>query len=131
MHRHFAEMALLARNLPEAVEHAQSALDLSREMAMRGEEGSSLRVMGAVTIAQSSYEQAEQYLVESAAILEEVADEYEWARSQLLLAHLYLEREKLALVEPLLEKAGEVFERLEASIDLRAVERLRQELSKQ
>jgi predicted ATPase/class 3 adenylate cyclase len=131
MHRHFAEMSLLARDLPEAVEHAQSALNLSREMAMRGEEGSSLRVMGAVTIAQSNYEQAEQYLVESAAILEEVADEYEWARSQLLLAHLYLERDKMALVEPLLEKAEEVFERLEASIDLRAVQRLRQELSKQ
>jgi hypothetical protein len=33
------------------------------------------------------------------------------------------------LVKPLLDKAEEVFERLEASIDLKAVQKLRQELS--
>jgi hypothetical protein len=75
------------------------------------------------------YEQAEQYLIESAAILEEVADEYEWARSQLLLAQLYSKLGKRDLAQPLLTKSQEVFHRLEAAIDLRAVQKLNQEIS--
>jgi hypothetical protein len=98
-------------------------------MAMRGEEGNSLRVMGRVAMAQGHYEPAEQYLLESAAILEEVADEYELARSRLLLAHLYHEQGKPALVKPLLDKVEEVFERLEASLDTAAVQKLRRHLS--
>jgi tetratricopeptide (TPR) repeat protein len=98
-------------------------------MAMRSEEGNSLRVLGKVTIARGDYEQAEQYLIESAAILEEVADEYEWARSQLLLAQLYSKLGKRDLAQPLLTKSQEVFHRLEAAIDLRAVQKLNQEIS--
>jgi tetratricopeptide (TPR) repeat protein len=131
MHRYFAEIDLLTGNLAGAVEHSQESLQLSRDMSMRGEEGNSLRVIGAVAIAQGVYEQAEEHLIESVTILEEVANEYEWARSQLLLAHLYLERGKLELMKPLLDKAAAVFERLEASLDLTAVEKLRREASKQ
>jgi flagellin-specific chaperone FliS len=97
---------------------------------MRSEQGSVLHVLGNVAVVQGDYQQAEGYLIESAAILEEVADEYEWARCQLLLAHLYLEQDKLDAVKPLLDKTEAVFERLEASIDLRAVQKLRRELSK-
>jgi tetratricopeptide (TPR) repeat protein len=129
MYRYFAEMALLSGNVEEAAEHSCRAYNLSHELAMRGEQGSTLYVLGEVAIAKGSYDEAEQNLVESAAILDEVSDEYAWARSQLLLAHLYLERDKVELVKPLLDKAEEVFERLEASIDLKAVRKLRQELS--
>lgn len=125
MHRYFAKTELLAGDIEQAAEHVGTALKLAREMAMRSEEGNSLRVMGEVAIAQGEYEAAEQHLIGSAAILEEVADEYEWARSQLLLAQLYLERGKPALAQPVLDKAAEVFERLEASLDLTAVQNLR------
>ncbi len=127
MHRYFAEINLLTNDLAQAAEHGRTALTLSREMAMRSEEGNSLRIMGKVTIAQGDYDQAEKYLIESAAILEEVADEYEWARSQLLLAQLYHTQGKSALIKPLLDKSAEVFKRLEASLDLTAVQKLRQD----
>jgi flagellin-specific chaperone FliS len=84
-----------------------------------------------VATAQGDYEAAEQHLIDSAAILEEVADEYEWARSRLLLAQLYLEQGNPVLAQPLLDKAAEVFERLEASLDLTAIQNLRQQISMQ
>jgi tetratricopeptide (TPR) repeat protein len=129
MHRYFAEINLLTSDLDRADEHGRTALNLSREMAMRSEEGNSLRVVGKVSIAEGDYERAEGYLIESAAILEEVADEYEWARSQLVLAQLYHQRGQPALAQPLLDKASEVFTRLEASIDLTAVQKLQHEIS--
>jgi tetratricopeptide (TPR) repeat protein len=131
MHRYFAKTELLAGDVEQAAEHVGTALKLAREMAMRGEEGNSLRVMGEVATAQGDYEAAEQHLIDSAAILEEVADEYEWARSRLLLAQLYLEQGNPVLAQPLLDKAAEVFERLEASLDLTAIQNLRQQISMQ
>src|SRR5205814_1682286 len=76
LHRYFAEAALLAQNLAEAEAQGQQALDLSRELTLRGEEGHSLRVLGRIASSQGQYQEAERYLSASLAILEEVGDEY-------------------------------------------------------
>src|SRR3954465_2705828 len=48
MYRHLAEAALSAGELAEAVTEGEQAVSLARELNMRGEEGSALRVLGEV-----------------------------------------------------------------------------------
>ena len=118
LHRYFAEAALLAQNLAEAEAQGQQALDLSRELTMRGEEGHSLRVLGRIANTQGQYQEAERYLSASLAILEEVGDEYAAARSKLRLAQVYLLQGKIQQMLMLREQCISVFERLDAILDL-------------
>src|SRR5262249_4181087 len=71
LHRYLAEAALLANNLAGAEAQGQQAFDLARELTMRGEEGNSLRVLGQVASTKGQHGQAERYLSQSLAILEE------------------------------------------------------------
>jgi tetratricopeptide (TPR) repeat protein len=118
MHRHLAEAALLAGDLNNAESEGQQALSLARELAMRGEEGSSLCVLGEVAEKAGDTAQAESRLTESLAILQEVGDEYEAARTELALAELYLSQGKVQEGTAALERSTATFQRLQAAGDL-------------
>jgi tetratricopeptide (TPR) repeat protein len=70
------------------------------------------------------FEEAEGPLIESVAILEKVADEYELARSRFSLARVYEALGKRAASLEMLDRCLEVFERLDAAMDLAAVHQL-------
>jgi predicted ATPase/class 3 adenylate cyclase len=125
LNRHCAEVALLANDLAKAETCGQDALKLAREMTMRGEEGSTLRVLGEIAEAQGQADLAAQRLQQSIEIQAEVGDEYERARSQLALTRLYISQEKPDDGAALLDKCTPVFERLGAALDLDAARALR------
>ena len=118
LYRHRASAALLAGDLPQAGEQAAQALALARELGMRAEEGSALRVSGEIALAQGQPEAAVEHLQHSIRILSEIGEIYELARSQLKLAGLYLSLGQPAAARSTLTQCIPVFERLEAAIDL-------------
>jgi len=126
--RHCAEAELAAGALAEAEARAYQALELARELEMRGEEGYTLRVLGEVSSTQSKFNLAEEQLVQSITILEEMEDEYQAARSQLALAQLYARQNKAASVQQALDQCRPVFERLGAALDLEIIQKLKQQL---
>ncbi len=130
LHRHLAQAALIAGELPEAETQCQQALRLARELTMRGEEGCSLDVLGEIYADQGRLAEAETPLTESVAILEEVADEYELARSRLVLARVYGALGKREAGLAMVERCVAAFERLEAALDLAAARTLREELER-
>ncbi|MFL5734667.1 MAG: tetratricopeptide repeat protein [Chloroflexia bacterium] len=149
MHRHMAEAALAAGEPAEAVAEAEQALGLARELDMRGEEGSSLRVLGEALAGGSAYsvlhsgpeargfsaqvgdarhtEDAIGKLNDSLAILREVGDENEAARTELALAALLIARGNREEGMSMLEQCMATFERLGAMGDLEKAARLRDE----
>jgi predicted ATPase len=128
LHCHLARAALLTGDLSGAEAHGQRALDLARELAMRGEEGKSLRVLGESAIARGQFRQARVYLDRSLSLLREVGDEYEEARGQLALARLHAAEGEPAAGLAALERCISVFERLGAALDLDAARALRQDM---
>lgn len=125
LNRHCAEVALLAGDLSAAETCSQEALKLAREMTMRGEEGSTLRVLGEIAEAQGQADPAAERLLQSIEIQAEVGDEYEKARSQLSLARLYISQTRSDDGAALLDQCTPVFERLGAALDLDAARTLR------
>jgi hypothetical protein len=85
---------------------------------MRNEEGNNLRLLARVAIARGELERAGQLVDESIAILEQVQDQYEWARSLLAQAELAYQRGDLAGCGHALDRCGPVFERLGATLEL-------------
>ncbi len=126
LHRHLAEAALLSTDLAEAEAQGQQALSLARELSMRGEEGNSLRVLGEIALLQKQFDEAESHLCLSSSILEEVHDEYELARSRLALARLCLTVGKREEGQAAIDRCAEVFQRLDATLDLAAARALRE-----
>jgi class 3 adenylate cyclase/predicted ATPase len=120
LRRRQAEAALVAGDLGEAESLGRQAFALAQELAMRNEQGFSLRVLGEIALARGHLEQAGQNLSESVAILAEVGDEYEGARSKLALARVYAAQGQRAEATSVLERCIPVFERLEAALDLAA-----------
>lgn len=129
LHRHCAEAALAAGELEPAEAEAQRALDLARELSMRGEEGSNLRVLGQVAAAQGQAALAQARLQQSVAILDQVGDMYEKARSELAFANLYAGQANQAAALELLESCMAAFEQLGAELDLSLARRLRKSIS--
>lgn len=125
LYRYFAEAALIAQDVAEAADQGQQALDLARELAMRGEEGNSLRVLGEIAQASDQLDLAAQRLTESLAVLEEVGHEYEAARSRLALAEVYIAQQKPEQALVMLAQCVPVFERLDAQLALAAARDLR------
>ncbi len=128
LYRHQSRAALLAGKLYEASSAAKKALFLSRELAMRDEEGAAQALLGEVALANGVYEEAVKWLTESVAVLEEVGEEYLLGRSRFALAQahtsLHNNAEALAVLKPALE----TFERLEASLDITAVHALQNKI---
>ncbi len=129
MQRHLAEAALCAGDLPEAQEHGQQALALARELSMRGEEGSALRVLGETAAAQDQPQQAAIHLEESIAILQQVGQEYESARSQLALAQVKAKQNQDQAGMALLDQCIPIFERLGAAPELQLARALKKQFS--
>jgi hypothetical protein len=96
---------------------------------MRGEEGNSLRLLGEVACAQNDIDLAEQYVHNSIAILDEVGDEYEGARSRLTLGSVYLAQNDAQQAFDALSQCIVVFERLHATLDLAKAHALRETIS--
>jgi tetratricopeptide (TPR) repeat protein len=126
MQRHFAEAALLINDLDVAQSHGDQALHLARELEMRGEEGIAMRVLGEIALEQGDLAQAERHLRASLAILEDVGDEYEAARTQLDLAGVCAELEQADESAVLLDRCAEMFQRLDAALDLLTAHTLRE-----
>jgi len=127
-YRLFAEAALLVDDLIEANAHGREALRLARELAMRPEEGTALRVLGEIATAQGRFREAQGHLDESLSILNSVRDEYEWARSQLSLARLYACLDKSEEMSAALDRCIEVFQKLGATMDVDTACSLRGEI---
>ena len=128
LHRHLAEAALKNQDTAQAELEGDEALQLARELSARNEEGAILRVLGDAARLSKEFALAETRLLESIAVLEEVADEYELARSRFSLAQTYMAGGKSAEAEVLLQQCLTVFERLAATLDVTAVRNLQQTL---
>ncbi|MBN1177656.1 MAG: tetratricopeptide repeat protein [Anaerolineae bacterium] len=122
--RHLASSLLLSGEQEQARAYAGQALDLGRELSMRGEEGKVLRVLGEVAMAGQDWEKATAALEESVTILGEVQDEYEQARSRLVQAQLFAAQGEREHALTALDACRPVFERLEAQLDLAAARTL-------
>jgi predicted ATPase len=129
MHLRFAETALVSNDLDQADEHGRQAVDLSRELSMPGEEGSSLRVLGEIATIQGQYDLAEKHFEQSLSTLDEIGDKYEWARTQLSLSRLRANQHLRDASLAALELCIPIFERLDAKLDLTKAYQLRQQLS--
>jgi class 3 adenylate cyclase/predicted ATPase len=128
LHCHWAEAALYVGELAEAEAQAEKALSLARELEMRPEEGTALRILGEVATAQGQFGRAEAYIDQSLAILESAGNEYKLAQSQLSLAELHSTQGKSMAARAALEQCIPAFERLEAALDLSAALKLREEI---
>ncbi|MCP4361847.1 MAG: tetratricopeptide repeat protein [Chloroflexi bacterium] len=129
LYRHLAEAALLTDDLVSAVTHAEEAVRLAREFSMRSEEGCGLRALGDVALAQEEVVLAETYFAASVEILQEVADEYELARSRFSLARAYAAAGQPEAAQEMLTNCLEVFRRLDTRLDVTAVRHLQQAIA--
>jgi tetratricopeptide (TPR) repeat protein len=92
---------------------------------MPREEGHSLRILGEIALKRGDALHADEYLQSSYRILREADDEYDCARTQLILSELYLAQNKYEDGLRLLDQCESIFERLEARLDLEMVVLLR------
>jgi uncharacterized membrane-anchored protein YhcB (DUF1043 family) len=129
LYRHFATAALLTGEYVEAETQGQRALALAREQDNHGEQGKSQRVLGEIAAAQNQAAAAEAHFAASAQILEAVADDYELARTRLAWAQLRAAHHQPEAARALLNQCQPVFERLEATLDVQAVQTLRTHLT--
>jgi tetratricopeptide (TPR) repeat protein len=81
-------------------------------------------VLGDIARALGELDRAEPYLRESLAILDDVGDAYEAARSRLSLAHVYTQQDQAAQAATVLDQCIAVFEQLDARLDLAAARAL-------
>ena len=116
--RYMAEAHMLQGAIGDAQSKIDEALALGRELNARGEEGCALRVQGQIALSRGDLEQAHKVMSESVAILEEIADEYELARSRMALSGILGELGERETGTEQLALATAVFEQLEASADL-------------
>jgi class 3 adenylate cyclase/predicted ATPase/Tfp pilus assembly protein PilF len=131
LYRHFAEAALAAGDYADAELQGEQALTLARELTMRNEEGNALRVLGEVSAAQQHWSDAEQRLTDSLYALEDVRDAYEAARTRLALARVRCARGQCGEAVNLIDHCVEVFDRLNAQLDLTAAQALQQQAAQQ
>jgi len=124
LYRHCAEAHFAVNTLAEAEQHVRRALDLSRELEQRGEEGCGLRVLGLVVNAQGHSEDAETRLKQSLEILDSIGDHYQKAQTQLALAQFYARQNDALNVREALEQCVPVFQRLGVAQDLDAAHAL-------
>jgi tetratricopeptide (TPR) repeat protein len=124
-----AEVAWRQGELATAEQHGQYSLELARELAMPREEGHNLRILGEIAQAQEQFAEAEQFFLESTRTLHQTGDEYETGRTQLSLAQLYLAQQQKEQAEAALTACEDVFERLDAQLDLAAAQSVRQMLT--
>jgi adenylate cyclase len=122
----FAELHFRRGDLDAAEREGQHAIELARQLSMPREEGHNLRVMGEVALARGDLGLAGEYLQSSYTLLREADDEYECARTQLMLSQLYLAESKYEQGLRALDQCTGIFERLQAGLDLQTVQSVRE-----
>jgi adenylate cyclase len=114
----FAELHLRQSDLAAAERYGQRSIELARELSMTREEGHNLRILGEIAMKRGDLTGAEEYLQSSYDILREADDEYECARTQVVLSELYLLQNKLGEGLQLLDQCEAIFGRMQAEMDL-------------
>ncbi|RMF02247.1 MAG: hypothetical protein D6768_08735, partial [Chloroflexi bacterium] len=129
LYRHMAEAALRCDDLPEAETYGKKSLALARELAMRAEEGKTLRVLGEIAVLRGETAQAEEAFRQSLAILTAGSETYEAACTRLCLARLHARQNQRKAAREAVETCIATFRKLEAALDLQAAENLRRLLT--
>ncbi len=124
----FAEAYWLQGDLDMAESYALKALNLARELKMTRDEGRILRVQGEIAHSRQQFAIAEQYFQEGYTILNQRGDEYHAAKTKFSLAKLYLAQQQVEAADVALADCEPVFARLEAQLDITAVQQVRQTL---
>ena len=114
----FAELHLRQNDLIAAERDGRKSIELARELSMTREEGHNLRILGEIAMQRGALLSAEEYLQSSYAILHEADDEYECARTQLVLSELCLLQKNFEDGIRLLDQCESIFDRMQASLDL-------------
>ena len=126
--RNMAEAHILMGAFDLAQTQVEAALYLGRELNARSEEGCALRVQSVIALDQGDLALAQSLTEQSVAILEEVADEYELARSRMALAEVLGTVGEVAERDRVLALATAVFEQLDAKADLQKAKSLQNQL---
>jgi predicted ATPase len=126
----FAELHWRQNDLEAAERHGLRSIEVAQELTMPREEGHNLRIMGEIALTRGELPRAQEYLQSSLQILREADDDYECARTQLALSQLLLAQHKYEDGLKTLDQCSEIFERLQASFDLRRVKSIRERFPK-
>ena len=124
--RYLAEAALLDGDFEQAIAWANEGVQVADELEMRGEAACCWCVLGQIALAQDDLPTAETHFRRCVSYLEPLSDEYQLARSRYWLAHALLADGREQDGQALLNEANAVFSRLEATLDLTAVQQLQE-----
>lgn len=119
--RRWGEYYLATAQLDKALAQTEESVQQAQAQEARLEAGIAYRVLGEIYRAWGKPEAAESALNQSLQILMEVESEYEAARTQLSLAHLWSTKDTLT-AQALLQEARQRFANMGAKADLKAVE---------
>ena len=122
--RYLAEAALLDGDYEQATAWAKEGIQVANELSMTGEAACCWCVLGQIALAQKDLATAESHLRQTVTLLTPLSDEYQLARSRYWLARLLLARGARAEAQALLKQAQIVFVRLDAALDVTAVQAL-------
>ncbi|MEZ4517038.1 MAG: tetratricopeptide repeat protein [Chloroflexota bacterium] len=125
LYRRFAEANIAIEELDAARDYIQKSEEIATELAMKGEIGHALRVIGRIELMAQNSQRAEEALLEAVEILEGVSDEYGVAQAHLLLAQLYAAQGDAEQSLAHLEEAEPLLQLLGAERDLEAARELR------
>jgi tetratricopeptide (TPR) repeat protein len=117
--RRWAEYYLHTGDPEKALESVKRSIDVASEHETRLEQGMSFRVLGEVEMARGDRDAAEDALLRSLRILNELNSEYEEAKTKLSLARLGLLSKNDESYATYLAEAIEAFDKLGAKADLK------------
>ena len=127
--RYLAEAALLDGDFAQAMAYAEEGIEVADELEMAVEAACCWCVLGHIALEQDDLTTAESHLQKSVSMLETLSDEYLLARSRYWLARLFVAQGSTAKARSLLKQAKAVFSRLDAELDLTAVQTIQKEIA--
>lgn len=128
MHRRLAEANLAQGDLAQARQEIDQSLAVAEELAMLGDQGQSLRILGEIATHEQAYDQADDFFDRALDLLRRVGDDYGLACAQLGKARLCHDCARPEERDTLLAHCLPVFERLGAAIELDEARRLNPDL---
>ena len=120
--RYRAEIRLQQGQLDEALAYAESSLKYAQDQGLKADECAARRVLGQVYREQDDSVRSKQYLAQSLDMARELDNRYEAGRTMLQIGLLRREQGRPEDARASLLQAREIFEDLEASLDLTEVE---------
>ncbi len=125
LYGYLAENECIECLFDQAAESGLLGLSLSRELAMKTEEGKCLRVLGDIAIAKGELDNAKSFLDQSLQVLQEVGNAYPLARTRLSLAQWHLLQQLPAEAGQFLDQCIPVFSDMDAKMDMESAKQLR------